>query len=621
MPLVATAGAPGSPFREAADGVVSLPELHPVILEAVIRFCIRYHDSNFTSVVFGVEPPLALELMNAAHYLGVGELERLVVALVSDNVDWVADLSDVNPDVLPKVLSRLKPAVLAEVEHRDDFVPSTMPTEALWEAHLRRVLEVHRGEDTAYFACESDMSDALLLSGGDAAHVAAEAICKAREEEYKEGGKGMEEEEECGKGDEAEDFYAGKAEEAADDDLRHRFSPRHRLLRARFFDIDMQNKANHLVKADRERFGEQLAEAGFLVRNHVLRSHAVAVLADETDSRPAWLQYVSLLPNVEQLDLSSIELDVHDLAAYLVSQPQLRFLGLNHMQLSNASFSVLLPAISRLPRLQRLLLAENKLGRRAMEALLAALPRMPKLQVLDLSANYIRTECISRAAHTALAASDLRVLRLSRNHLSELPPAEVFVSSAVRRTVGRPVRLPDGDRASEKHDDEADGEAASLFEHLPPSLVELHLATIRLSYEQLPRLIAGLRNTKRLAVLDVGFNEISYESLGQMAPVLVSLPLKRLLLAGNSLDRSAQLVEVLSGSPTLRVLDISRNRIGGCASQIVEGAKAAVVKASAEGHPFSLQEIIMIATTGHVVGVGMLGIPDLADGLFRVTVR
>ncbi|GAQ80238.1 hypothetical protein KFL_000490280 [Klebsormidium nitens] len=138
-------------FKEKAENVVYFQEIRGEVLEVVLRFCFEeYLNKARVEQLYGasgprprlafhfeVAPALAMEIISAAHFLGLKELLQLAAAMVAHHLSDVPDVSTLPKDLAWVVAQQLSLEGLLEAEDREDFQAIGLDTSPIWERLCR----------------------------------------------------------------------------------------------------------------------------------------------------------------------------------------------------------------------------------------------------------------------------------------------------------------------------------------------------------------------------------------------------------------------------------------------------------------------------------------------------
>ncbi|MCO5613010.1 hypothetical protein L7F22_067283 [Adiantum nelumboides] len=136
-------------FRERLENVIRFPDMSSEVMEAVLRFVFtdhlnklkaeRYWGCQTPRLVFQFEvtPTEAMDLIHAAHFLGVENLLNVAATMVAHNLKDVQDLSFLPSDLAWCIAEQLSFQDLFLAEERSDFLALNLDTEILWKKHCK----------------------------------------------------------------------------------------------------------------------------------------------------------------------------------------------------------------------------------------------------------------------------------------------------------------------------------------------------------------------------------------------------------------------------------------------------------------------------------------------------
>ncbi|KAI5072321.1 hypothetical protein GOP47_0012427 [Adiantum capillus-veneris] len=134
-------------FKERLENAIRFPDMSSQVMETVLRFVFtdhlnklkaeRYWGCETPRLVFQFEvtPNQAMDLIHAAHFLGVENLLNVAATMVAHNLQDVQDLSSLPPDLGWCIAEQLSVEDLFLAEERSDFLALNLDTEILWKKH------------------------------------------------------------------------------------------------------------------------------------------------------------------------------------------------------------------------------------------------------------------------------------------------------------------------------------------------------------------------------------------------------------------------------------------------------------------------------------------------------
>eukprot|EP01018_Ginkgo_biloba_P023419 Gb_40339 [translate_table: standard] len=140
-------------FKEKLENLVYFPELRPEVLESVLRFVFIDHLNKLKAesywgfetprlvFQFEVEPKQVMDIIYAAHFLGIKELLNVASTMVAHHLEDVLDLSSIPGDLAWCIAEKLSPQELLAAEERPDFLALNLEMDILWEKHCKKLFE------------------------------------------------------------------------------------------------------------------------------------------------------------------------------------------------------------------------------------------------------------------------------------------------------------------------------------------------------------------------------------------------------------------------------------------------------------------------------------------------
>eukprot|EP00250_Pteridium_aquilinum_P016706 c23245_g1_i1 orf=154-2130(+) len=140
-------------FKERLENVIRFPDMSSQVMETVLRFVFidhlnklkaeKYWGSQTPRLVFQFEvpPTQVMDIIHAAHFLGVQHLLSVAAAMVAHNLKDLQELSSLPPDLAWCIAEQLSAQDLFLAEERPDFVALNLDTETLWEKHCKNQLQ------------------------------------------------------------------------------------------------------------------------------------------------------------------------------------------------------------------------------------------------------------------------------------------------------------------------------------------------------------------------------------------------------------------------------------------------------------------------------------------------
>eukprot|EP00249_Psilotum_nudum_P011659 c23305_g4_i1 orf=653-2626(+) len=140
-------------FKERLENIIRFPDMRPEVMETVLRFGFiehvntlkaeKYWGSECPRLVFQFEvsPGQAMDLIHAAHFLGIRTLLSIAARMVADNLKDVSDLSSLPGDLGWCIAEQFSAEQLFDAEERHDFQVLNLDTNILWEKHSKQLLQ------------------------------------------------------------------------------------------------------------------------------------------------------------------------------------------------------------------------------------------------------------------------------------------------------------------------------------------------------------------------------------------------------------------------------------------------------------------------------------------------
>lgn len=140
-------------FKERLENVIRFPDMSSEVMETVLRFVFtdylnmlkaeKYWGSQTPRLVFQFEviPTQVMDVIHAAHFLGVKHLLSVAATMVAHNLKDVQDLSSLPPDLAWCIAEQLSAQDLFLAEERSDFLALNLDSETLWEKHCKNHLQ------------------------------------------------------------------------------------------------------------------------------------------------------------------------------------------------------------------------------------------------------------------------------------------------------------------------------------------------------------------------------------------------------------------------------------------------------------------------------------------------
>jgi len=140
-------------FKENVEKVIRFPDIRFEVMESVLRFVFIEHLNNVKAAKywghdtprlvfqFEVDPGLVVDLIYAAHFLGIKSLLEVAATMMAHHFADVPDVSSMPLDLAWCVAKQLTARELFDAEQRPDFVSLNLETDVLWEQHCKKFLQ------------------------------------------------------------------------------------------------------------------------------------------------------------------------------------------------------------------------------------------------------------------------------------------------------------------------------------------------------------------------------------------------------------------------------------------------------------------------------------------------
>ncbi|KAM3919056.1 NACHT, LRR and PYD domains-containing protein 3-like [Leptodactylus fuscus] len=251
------------------------------------------------------------------------------------------------------------------------------------------------------------------------------------------------------------------------------------------------------------------------------------------------------------------------LASVIWNNQSLKILDLSYNRLSGPDFSDLMAALSNPAcRIEELRLAYNKLPDTSCTHLASVIRTNQSLKILDLSNNRLSGPHFSDLMD-ALSSPDCRIeeIRLAHNDLSDT--SCTHLASLIRNNQSLKILVLSDNSLSGPHF----SDLLAALSSPDCRIDELRLASISLPDTSCPQLASIIMNNQSLKILDLSRNRLSGPHFSDLMAALSSpdCRIEELRLLNNDLSDTfcTHLASVIRNIQSLKILDLSNNRLSG----------------------------------------------------------
>lgn len=503
-------------FKERLENVIRFPDMSSEVMETVLRFVFtdylnmlkaeKYWGTQTPRLVFQFEvtPTQVMDLIHAAHFLGVKNLLTVAATMVAHNLKDVQDLSSLPPDLAWCIAEQLSPEDLFLAEERSDFSALNLDSETLWKKHCK----IHHQEDIVPISESSIYPPYIAL------------------------------------------------------DVNH--GPPPTSWKSLYVTNDIQQLADRQTGGDTESFMLEISRKGQHAYHHTV--HPMfwewVVQGDEI----FFLTYISALKNILKLTLSRLPLGklskteilpLSKLGYLLNALPLLQFLDISDAGVGAEAAISLSVGLKQHKKLQVLCLGYNSIKTLGFSALVRAIPSVRTLRVLDVRENGIGAWVILQVIE-ALEAAGLEDLILEGNFNFVNKPLSPSVPSNSQDTGSTHDDLDESGEAL-NHDVYM---KVLIMSGLPKGLKYLHYAKCELDDIRVGILVKTLSYSSWIQKLDLSGNKITSEGASLVFRWLQeNSSLLELDLANNYITDSCSILlsKSISNHSSLEKLSLMQN--------------------------------------------------------------
>ncbi|KAG0632349.1 hypothetical protein M758_1G321600 [Ceratodon purpureus] len=511
-------------FKENLEKMIRFPDIRTEIMESILRFVFIEHLNNVKSekywgpdaprlvFQFEVEPDQVMDLIQAAHFLGIKSLLNVAATMVAHHLADIPDVSSMVPDLAWCVAEQLTAQQLFDAEQRPDFLSLNLDTSVLWERHCKRLQVVDLVQPVSTSSYPSyDRWD-------------------------------------MGEG------------------------PPSTSWKSLYVSLGLQQLADRQNGEKLDAFFAEVAYKGKFAYNHTIRG----MMWDWVLSAPKSLSlasYARLFPNIFSLVLVKLPLDkpladgalpCMSLGDILLNLPSLQHLDVSESGVTPDAAVSLSKGLKSHTRLQVLRIAYNNIQTRGFSAIATCLSTVKTLKILDARGNGIQLS-VAQEVVAALEGSSLRELLLASNCTpfgSQMPH---FQRTGQIRHIFT-IRSTDFFHTNVEAEEVASGPAfilqAFLWSSLPNHLKRLQLAECQITDSQIATLIRALDNHETIEILELSDNQITSAGARAIFTWLQrNKSLRELQLGNNNITDSSSrdLIEALGPHPRLEKLSLKGN--------------------------------------------------------------